>query len=80
MVLHRATLRAEDVTDRDGYRVTTPLRTLLDVAASTISLEHLGAATLQALERGLVRRGRLREALRLQPASVGDAFALLGFG
>ena len=80
VVLHRAGLPEEDVMDRDGYRVSTPLRTLLDVAASDISPEHLEAATVQALGRGLVRRSELREALRPRPASVGDAFARLGFG
>lgn len=80
VTLHHASLPEEDVMDRDGYRVTTPLRTLLDVAASDISPEHLEAATAQALGRGLVRRSELREALRPRPASVGDAFARLGFG
>jgi hypothetical protein len=45
-----------DVRERDGYRITTPLRTLLDVAASQLSPEHLQAGTSEALKRGLVRR------------------------
>jgi hypothetical protein len=35
--------------------VTTPLRTLLDVADGPLSQEHLDAAVGEALERGLVR-------------------------
>lgn len=77
VTLHRATLREEDVTDRDGYRVTTPLRTLLDVGASGISPEHLGAATVQALERGLVMRRRLAKALQRAPEGVRERFAYL---
>ena len=55
-VLHRANLDPESIEPRTGYRVTTPLRTLLDVAESPLSQEHLDAAVRDALERGLVRR------------------------
>jgi predicted transcriptional regulator of viral defense system len=55
-VLHRASLASDDVEARVGYRLTTPLRTLLDVADSPLSQEHLDAAIRDALNRGLVRR------------------------
>lgn len=55
-VLHQAGLAAGDVEPRRGYQVTTPVRTLLDVADSTLSQEHLNRAVREALERGLVRR------------------------
>jgi len=42
--------------------VTTPLRTLLDIANSPISPEHLSGAVRDALERGLVRRRLLETA------------------
>ena len=61
-VLYKATLAPGDVEWRDGYRVTTPLRTLLDVALSPLSQEHLDAAVSDALERGLVRRSQLENA------------------
>lgn len=61
-VLHKANLAPGDVEWRDGYRVTTPLRTLLDVALSPLSQEHLDAAVSDALERGLVRRSQLENA------------------
>ena len=64
VVLHKAQLDEEDVEARRGYRVTTPLRTILDIARSPrVSPEHLEAAVTEALERGLVRRKRLREVL-----------------
>lgn len=64
MVLHKAKLGEVNVEDRGGYRTTTPLRTILDVAQDArVSPEHLQAAVSEALERGLVRRKRLREAL-----------------
>ncbi|TEU16412.1 MAG: hypothetical protein E3J21_10755 [Anaerolineales bacterium] len=65
-VLHKATLVPEDVESRTGYRVTTPLRTLLDVADSPLSQEHLNKAARDALERGLVRH-RLLETVPCTP-------------
>ena len=55
-VLHRNALLASEIESRLGYRVTTPLRTLLDVAASPLSQEHLDQAVRDGLQRGLVRR------------------------
>lgn len=64
VVLHKARLEEGEVEDRRGYRVTNPLRTLLDGARDPrLSPEHLQAAVAEAVERGLVRRGRLRDAL-----------------
>ena len=78
VVLHRAELTQDDVRERDGYRITTPLRTLLDVAASALSAEHLEAATIGALERGLVRRRALEEAVRGAADEARMRFAFLG--
>ena len=61
-VLHRAPLVCEAIEHRNGYHVTTPLRTLLDVADSPLSQEHLNRAVGDALERGLVRRHLLEVA------------------
>jgi len=77
VVLHRADLPKDDVRERDGYLITAPLRTLLDVAASPLSLEHLEAATSQALERGLVRRRALGEAIDRASNQVQKRFAFL---
>ena len=78
VVLHRADLAKDDMRERDGYRITTPLRTLLDVAASPLSLEHLEAATGEALERGLVRRCALEEAVHRASDQERKRFAFLG--
>ena len=61
-VLHTAKLAPEDIESRTGYQVTTPLCTLLDVADSPLSQEHLDKAVWDALERGLVRRRLLANA------------------
>jgi predicted transcriptional regulator of viral defense system len=66
-VLHKRTLAAEDIEERAGFRVTTPLRTLLDAAAGDVSQEQLEKAVRQVLSRGLVRRAKLLEAARGNP-------------
>jgi predicted transcriptional regulator of viral defense system len=64
VVLHKVSFDEGEVEDRRGYRVTTPLKTIMDIARSPrVSPEPLEAAVSEALERGLVRRRRLREAL-----------------
>jgi predicted transcriptional regulator of viral defense system len=67
-VLHFASLAEEEIEARPGYSVTTPLRTLIDVAGSALSQEHLDAAVKEALERGLVRRSVLGS-VRCEPAT-----------
>lgn len=66
VVLHKADLAEGDVEERDGVPVTTPLRTLIDAARDRrVSPEHLDSAVREAVERGLVRRKKLRGALPL---------------
>ena len=59
VVLHHEDVQAGDVRERDGFRITSPLRTLLDVAASPLSPEHVEAAVHEALGQGLVRLAEL---------------------
>ena len=62
VVLHKADLADGDVEAWDGFAVTTPLRTVLDVAGSReIGPEHLESAVRESLVRGLVRRKVLRK-------------------
>jgi predicted transcriptional regulator of viral defense system len=64
VVLHKDVLAPEDMEERTGFRVTTPLRTLLDVAGGSVSQEQLTKAVAEALRRGLVRRTTLAQAAR----------------
>lgn len=66
-VLHKATLAADEIEEREGFRVTTPLRTLLDAAAGGVSTEQLAKAVKDAIGRGLVRRAKLAEAASKRP-------------
>jgi predicted transcriptional regulator of viral defense system len=62
LVIHRATLASGDIQAMEGYSVTRPLRTIIDVAtAATISPDLIEQALWQALQRGLVQRDELRK-------------------
>src|SRR5712691_2322084 len=61
VVLHRATLDKVDTEDRSGFRVTTPLRSLIDVATTGADLDQLARAIGDARDAGLVTPRRLRE-------------------
>lgn len=79
VILHVADLPAGVVRQRDGYRITTPLQTLLDVAASPLSPEHLEGAVNDALRSGLVRRQALADAVAGAPHRVRERFSYIGF-
>lgn len=68
-VVHKSPLTSSEVEERPGFHVTTPLRTLLDVAESPLPQEQLEKAVSDALERGLVRRSVLLAAIEKHPQS-----------
>lgn len=72
VVLHVAALRDSDVEPRQGWSVTTPRRSILDVAAGEVSQEHIDSAVREAVDRGLVTARRLRSAAD----AAGDRAAL----
>lgn len=60
LCLHYANLEQSEIEGRQGCRVTTPFRTLLDVfEAETVADNFLSQALHQALERGLVTEEEL---------------------
>ena len=59
LVIHRAELPDRDVEEHDGFRVTTPLRSLLDVAAGELDLDQLAQAIEEALAGGMTTRRTL---------------------
>lgn len=74
VVLHKAEVPPTDLITRSGYRVTTPLRTLIDLAGSGVSPEHLHLGLKDALGRGLIRRRTFEQRLRdpALPRTVRD--------
>lgn len=80
VVVHRAELPNRDVEEHDGFRMTTPLRSLLDVAAGELDLDQFAQAIEEALARGMTTRRALLEradefganaALRIERALQG---------
>jgi len=70
LVIHRAMLEPADIEIMEGYSVTRPLRTIIDVAAAAaISADLLEQAIRQGLQRGLVERDDLTKAAKLNPSS-----------
>lgn len=71
-VVHRVRrLDASDIRSRDGFRVTSPARTILDLAASW-SARDLERAVAEARVIGLVRERHLREVIERYPQRSGS--------
>lgn len=62
LIIHRGLIPPTDWEEREGYRITTLLRTLTDIAVTPASWPYLEQAVRDALHRGLVRRRHLLEA------------------
>jgi hypothetical protein len=63
LVLHYADLPQADVQTAQGFQLTRPLRTLLDVMElGTMERNFLRQALRQALDRGLITREQIRSA------------------
>ena len=76
-ILHRAVVGPDNMEQREGFRVTTPLRTLLDVSVeSSVSRDQLIRIVAQSLREGLVRRTKLLVALKGHAAEARLAAAV----
>ena len=73
VVLHKAKLSATDVEMREGFRITTPLRTVLDLARAPLDLERLSVVTRDALRKGLVQKRDLLTVLADMPEGIDPA-------
>ncbi|OGS36758.1 MAG: hypothetical protein A2293_03810 [Elusimicrobia bacterium RIFOXYB2_FULL_49_7] len=78
-ILHKKYLRPADVEEREGFRLTTPLATILDVADSGFPLEQLEQALRDAFRKGILvpatvqqaaMPARARERIRLVMESI----------
>jgi predicted transcriptional regulator of viral defense system len=73
VVLHTADLPDEDVRERAGYRITTPLRAVLDVAAAYLSTDEVAKAIADG-----ERQGRFTRRMLIERVSNADAQAAVG--
>lgn len=68
LTLHQANLPESDIAERNGYRLTTPLRTILDLAtvdlaaADTMPRAELSKAVLEMVKRRLISRSQVKSA------------------
>jgi predicted transcriptional regulator of viral defense system len=61
VVLHHADLADIDIVQRTGYRVTSAVRSIVDVAAAGVDAAQLNRVIREAQERGLVSLRALRD-------------------
>ncbi len=59
VIIHRGRLTGSDWEQFEGYRVTTPLRTIVDIAGSPSGWPYLADAVYDALRKGMVRSTQL---------------------
>lgn len=62
VIIHRAMLAAEEIEDREGFRVTTPVRAIAESAAIRMDEDAVASATAEGLDRGLFTRRHLIDA------------------
>ena len=62
LVLHRANLQPTEVEERPGYRVTRPIKTLIDlIRAQTLPEETLRSAFAEASQKGLITQTEIAQ-------------------
>jgi len=70
-ILHRGEIPPGEVEEREGFRVTTPLRTVLDVAASDLELDQFARAVRELCDRRpTTKEGLLHRAEEFGPAAA----------
>lgn len=76
--LHYYDLKKIDVEERQGYKVTTPLKTIMDcILAKTVADNLIIQALKQALERGLVLQNELKAIESTHPNIYKKIMSLL---
>lgn len=78
VILHRAQLDPEEIEQREGFRVTTPVRAIVESAHAGVDQDVLESAVVDLLEQGrATRRQLLHAAQRMSPrAELGLQRAL----
>jgi predicted transcriptional regulator of viral defense system len=70
VVLHKASLAQKEVEMREGFRITTPLRTVLDLARDRLDPEKLRGVVRDALSKGLLDGRELLSSLAKMSATI----------
>lgn len=68
LCLHKGSFNNSDIEERQGYRVTTPLRTIIDcIAEGSVADNFVAQAIHQALGRGLILEKELKRIEHTHP-------------
>lgn len=71
LVLHRGRLQVDEIMMKQGYKVTTPLRTLIDVIEDGVLAEDLLIQAIQdAKKKGLITKHVIKSTQRYSPKAV----------
>ncbi|TDE49037.1 hypothetical protein E1295_20685 [Nonomuraea mesophila] len=62
VVLHRADLRRDEVEEHEGFRVTKPVRAIVESAADRVGQDLIDSAVAELLDRGAATKGQLLQA------------------
>ena len=73
IVLHKSVFDPDEIQEREGFRVTSPLRTVLDLARAHLDPERLEAVAADAVHKGLVTRRILESALKKHNKELDEA-------
>lgn len=78
IVLHRANLSPHEIEPREGFRVTTPLRALVDAARVAVDVERLADGIRDAIQKGLLADRHIEDAIAtLQGEAAGRLYHAL---
>ena len=70
IVLHKAKLDPSEIHRRDGFPITAPIRTVIDLAKARLDAERLSAVVKDAVRKGLIRSRDLLEILSKMPEGI----------
>ncbi len=73
MVLHKSKLQAAEIQEREGFRITSPLRTIMDLARGHLDPERLESVAVAAIRQGFTGRSDLAEALKKHQKQLDEA-------
>jgi predicted transcriptional regulator of viral defense system len=62
-ILYKKVLKATDIEEREGFRITTPLATIIDVAESNFPIEQVEQALRDAFRKGILVPATIRQAV-----------------
>lgn len=70
VVLHKARLEPFEINHRHGFPITSPLRTVIDLAKAHLDPERLSAVVKDAVREGLIRSRDLLDILSKMPKGI----------